>query len=199
MAYIGNNSVVQQFTPGADRFSGDGSTTAFTLSRPVGSVYDIQVSVDNVLQDPYTAYSVNNQTLTFTGTPPSGSYNIQVVYRSLITQSIKPSDGTVITSSFSNQAINNVAIGGTTASSGAFTTLNVSSTATFSANVNFDSNTLYLDATNNKVGVGTASPTQKLDVAGAGYFATGVTIRSTTVPNGYNLHVSQDEIGRAHV
>ena len=112
MAYIGNNSVVQQFTPGADRFSGDGSTTAFTLSRPVGSVYDIQVSVDNVLQDPYTAYSVNNQTLTFTGTPPSGSYNIQVVYRSLITQTIKPGDGTVITSSFSNQAINNVAIGG---------------------------------------------------------------------------------------
>jgi len=112
MGYIGNNSIVQQFTPGADRFSGDDSTVAFTLSRPVGSVFDIQVSVDNVVQDPYTAYSVNGQTLTFTGTPPTGSYNIQVVYRSLITQNIKPSPGTITTESFASQAIQNVAITG---------------------------------------------------------------------------------------
>lgn len=123
MAYIGNNAVTQQFVPGADRFSGDGSTTAFTLSRPVGSVFDIQVSVDNVIQDPYTAYGVNGQTLTFTGAPLVGSYNIQVVYRSLVTQTIKPGAGTITTEAFSNQAINNVAIGSTTASTGRFTDL----------------------------------------------------------------------------
>ena len=123
MAYIGNNAVTQQFVPGADRFSGDGSTTAFTLSRPVGSVFDIQVSVDNVIQDPYTAYGVNGQTLTFTGAPLVGSFNIQVVYRSLVTQTIKPGAGTITTEAFSNQAINNVAIGSTTASTGRFTDL----------------------------------------------------------------------------
>ena len=36
-----------------------------------------------------------------------------------------------------------------------------------SGNVNIDSNTLYVDATNNRVGVGTTSPSQRLHVAGS--------------------------------
>lgn len=35
-----------------------------------------------------------------------------------------------------------------------------------SSNVNFDSGTLFVDAANNRVGVGTTSPGEKLDVAG---------------------------------
>jgi hypothetical protein len=66
-----------------------------------------------------------------------------------------------------------------------------------STGINIDSNTLVVDATNNRVGVGTASPSQKLDVIGAGYFATAVSIRSTTIPSGYNLHVSQDDGDKA--
>jgi len=82
MAYIG--------TPPADRFvatkaasvySGDGSTTAFTLEHAVGSDEDILVSVDGVIQEPSVAYAVSSgTTLTFTGAPSSNSGNNIFVY-----------------------------------------------------------------------------------------------------------------------
>jgi len=83
----------------------------------------------------------------------------------------------------------NGAVGGTTPTAGAFTTLSAS--GAFSANggatlgdasgdaltinssavsipngLNFDSNTFVIDSTNNRVGVGTASPAHSVDVAG---------------------------------
>ncbi len=87
MAYLGNNNL--PFDPtrtaaaprDADRFSGNGSTTAFTLSRAVSKAVDIEVFVENVQQEPLTAYDVNSTTLTFTGAPPSGTNNVYVVYR----------------------------------------------------------------------------------------------------------------------
>ena len=87
MAYLGNSSL--PFDPtrtspaprDADRFSGNGSTVAFTLSRSVALAVDIEVFVENVQQEPITAYDVNGATLTFTGAPPSGTNNVYVVYR----------------------------------------------------------------------------------------------------------------------
>jgi len=62
--------------------------------------------------------------------------------------------------------IDGTAIGGTTAAAGAFTTLSYTSTLTGGTGViNIGSGQLYKDASGN-VGVGTASPTQKLDVNG---------------------------------
>jgi hypothetical protein len=91
----------------------------------------------------------------------------------------------------------NGAIGGTTPAAGAFTSLSAS--GAFSANggttlgdasgdaltinssavsipngLNFDSNTLVIDATNNRVGVGVASPSQAVDVSGS------VAVRAST-------------------
>lgn len=48
-----------------------------------------------------------------------------------------------------------------------------------SGNVAFDTNTLFVDATNNRVGVGTATPAVALDVVGAANFTGSVTIEST--------------------
>ena len=87
MAYLGNSSL--PFDPtrtspaprDADRFSGNGSTVAFTLSRSVALAVDIEVFVENVQQEPITAYDVSGATLTFTGAPPSGTNNVYVVYR----------------------------------------------------------------------------------------------------------------------
>lgn len=98
MAYVGNTPTTQAFTSAIDYFSGNGLTTAFTLSRPVASVAQVQVTVNNVPQNPSTAFSVSGQTLTFTGTPSSGTNNIYVQYTSPITQVITPSQGTVGTS-----------------------------------------------------------------------------------------------------
>ena len=82
MPYIGNPSA-QRFTSprAASVFSGDGSTTAFTLDHAVGSDEDILVSVDGVIQEPSVAYAVSNgTTLTFTAAPSSNSGNNIFVY-----------------------------------------------------------------------------------------------------------------------
>jgi hypothetical protein len=87
MAYLGNSSSIYDPTRtiasprDADRFSGNGSTTVFTLTRSVQKEVDLDVYVENVSQEPITAYSVSGTTLTFTGAPPSGTNNIYVVYR----------------------------------------------------------------------------------------------------------------------
>jgi len=55
----------------ADSFSGDGSTTAFTLSNS-GTTATTIVSINGVVQIPTTAYGVSGTTLTFTEAPASG-------------------------------------------------------------------------------------------------------------------------------
>lgn len=100
MAAIGNSPTQQAFTPAIDYFSGNGSTTAFTLSRPVASVAQVQVTIDNVAQNPSSAYTVSANTITFTSAPLSGTNNIYVYYTSPITQVIAPGQGTVTSESF---------------------------------------------------------------------------------------------------
>ena len=100
MAFIGNTNTTQAFTPAVDYFSGNGSTTAFTLSRPVASVAQVEAVIDNVVQNPSSAYTVSSNTITFTSAPLSGTNNIYVYYTSPITQLIAPGQGTVNLASF---------------------------------------------------------------------------------------------------
>jgi hypothetical protein len=95
MSYIGNSYLSQQFTPAVDYFNGNASTTAFTLSKTIGSVYDIQVVVENVPQNPASAFTVSGNVITFTSAPPSGTNNIYVRYTSPMTNVVKPAPGTV--------------------------------------------------------------------------------------------------------
>ena len=99
MAFIGNTNQTQAFTPAVDYFTGNGSTTAFTLSRPVASVAQVQAVIENVPQNPGTAFTVSGNTVTFSSAPPApyggGSNNIYIYYTSPITQVIQPSQGTV--------------------------------------------------------------------------------------------------------
>ena len=87
MAYIGN-SYSQQITQAAtDVFSGNGVTTTFTLTRPVQSAFTVEVVVDNVQQNPYTAFSINaSNQIVFSGPPASGSNNIYVMYNGGVAQ-----------------------------------------------------------------------------------------------------------------
>jgi len=80
MAYIGSTPTSQNFTSGTDYFSGTGSQTAFTLTRTVNSVNDIEVVINNVVQQPSTAYTLSGTTITFTSAPSSGTNNIYVRY-----------------------------------------------------------------------------------------------------------------------
>jgi hypothetical protein len=81
VAYIGSQTVnTQTFAQAADYFNGDGTTVAFTLSRTVYSTIQMQVVVNNVVQNPSSAYTVLNNTITFTSAPSAGSNNIYVLY-----------------------------------------------------------------------------------------------------------------------
>ena len=113
MAFIGNTNTTQAFTPAVDYFSGNASTTAFTLSRPVASVAQVQAVVNNVAQNPSDAFTVSGSTITFTSAPSTGTNNIYVYYTSPITQVIAPGQGTVTTTSLASGFTLPVASGGT--------------------------------------------------------------------------------------
>jgi len=143
MPYLGNtagNRFVA--SKAATQFSGDGSTTAFTLDHAVGSDEDILVSVDGVIQEPSVAYAVSSgTTLTFTAAPSNNSGNNIFVYYLFRTV------GTI-----SHPATNALQ-----ATSG-----------TFTGDVTVDTDTLKVDATNDSVGINTATP--------SGYYATDLVV-----------------------
>lgn len=85
MAYIGNTVQTQGFAPAIDYFNGNGVTVTFTLSRPVASVAQLIVAIDNVIQNPSSSFTVAGNAITFTSAPLAGTNNIWVEYTSLIT------------------------------------------------------------------------------------------------------------------
>ncbi len=107
MAYVGTPiDTTNQFQSlQGKRFSGDASTTAFTLDVAPSSTLDIEVFVENVRQDPNSAYSLSGTTLTFAAAPPSGTNNIYVVHQAKAVGTISPAAGTVNADSFDNTVI----------------------------------------------------------------------------------------------
>ena len=88
--HIGAGVVGQ--SPTVQTFSGDGSTTAFTLSSSIPNENFLQVYFDGVYQH-HTEYSVSGTTLTFTSAPPNGAA-IEVVIPT-VNGIGTPSDATV--------------------------------------------------------------------------------------------------------
>ena len=77
MSYIGNQPSQIAFV--SDQFSGNGSTTVFTMSVAPANTASVLVIVSGVVQDP-TTYSVSGTTLTFSAAPPTGTANISARY-----------------------------------------------------------------------------------------------------------------------
>ena len=84
MGYVGNEPTSNFTSVAKDVFSGDGSTTAFTLSK-ASTTNGVAVFVENVRQEPTTAYAVSGTTLTFTAAPVSASgNNIYVLHHNAV-------------------------------------------------------------------------------------------------------------------
>ena len=79
MPYLGNEPAVAYTSTTKDTFSGDASTTDFTLSKSA-NVNAVRVVVENVVQNPTVAYTCSGTTLSFTSAPPTGTNNIYVVH-----------------------------------------------------------------------------------------------------------------------
>ena len=80
MSYIGAQPTTGSFP--FDQFSGNGSTTAFTLTYAPASPTSIIVAISGVVQNP-NLYSVIGTTITFSPAPPTGTNNISVLYLGL--------------------------------------------------------------------------------------------------------------------
>jgi hypothetical protein len=80
MSYIGSVPTTAAFP--FDQFSGNGSTTAFTLTYAPASPTSIIVAISGVVQNP-NLYSVIGTTITFSPAPPTGTNNISVLYLGL--------------------------------------------------------------------------------------------------------------------
>jgi len=147
MSYIGSTPTTQSFVAGTDYFNGTGSQVAFTLSRSVNSVNDIEVIVNNVEQIP-SGYLVSGTTLTFSAAPSSGTSNVYVRYLSTTNLSLAIPAGT-------SASFNTV-----TATTLAATNLSYTGTLTGGTGVvNIGSGQVYKDASGN-VGIGTSSMTR---------------------------------------
>ena len=84
-------------------FSGNGTTTAFTLSNNPGNENNTQVYIDGVYQQK-TTYSVSGTTLTFSSAPPTGTNNIEVVMLTSTTVNT-PAAGSVVTASMADDSV----------------------------------------------------------------------------------------------
>jgi len=91
-SYQGNSPAIAYIsTPAVQQFSGDGSTTTFTLNRTVADKQSVLVSVDGVIQDAASAYTIpDGVTLTFTAAPSTGTANIFVNFLDLTAGSVTP-------------------------------------------------------------------------------------------------------------
>jgi hypothetical protein len=94
---LGSTNVV------VDRFSGNASTTGFTLSGSPGALNNTYVFVGGVYQQKNT-YTLSGTTLTFSSAPPNGTNNIEVVWTQPLAIGT-PSDDTVSTAKLQAGAV----------------------------------------------------------------------------------------------
>ena len=144
MAYLGASPLASFASPSKDTFSGDNSTTSFTMGQSVGDPNQIEVFVDNVRQEPTSAYTVSGTTLTFTGTPATGSNNIYVIHKQgVIGNGLLPTSGRdsdrigSLTVTGASTLTGNITAGGTLSG---VTTLTTSSTATIGGDTSITGN-----------------------------------------------------------
>ena len=98
MSYIGISPSTAAFP--FDQFSGNGTTTAFTMSYAPASTTSMVVCISGVVQNPNT-YGISGLTLTFSAAPPTGTNNIAVLYLGIPATSVTTPGNTAFFSSTS--------------------------------------------------------------------------------------------------
>ena len=182
MPYIGNTVQNQGFAPAIDYFSGNGVTVTFTLSRPIASVAQVICAIDNVIQNPSSAFTVSGNSITFTSAPLAGTNNIWVEYTSLITTyaaisqdpsvigDLTASGGFLSTGDFGNSYIDGVIVDYVTGAA-RLTTGPLDDMIFYHGGSSSRSEMMRLSYAGNSyvvgsLGINTTSPTEKLDVVG---------------------------------
>ena len=104
MSYLGQGPEFASFP--SKLFSGDGSTTDFTLDHAPPNDAALLVFIDGVRQDT-NAFSLSGTTLQMSAAPPSGTNNLEVVHLGLSVDVGTPGDNTITSAKIVDGAIVN--------------------------------------------------------------------------------------------
>ena len=107
MSYIGKQPEFTQYP--SKFFNGDGSAMTVTLDYAPPNDAALLVFIDGVRQDT-SAYGCVGTSLTFTGSVPSGTNNVQVVHMGLTQDVGVPGDDTVTTAKIQDDAVTSAKI-----------------------------------------------------------------------------------------
>ena len=106
MPYIGNQAV-QGYSSVPTKQDLTGATgTSLTLTHSVSSNESIDLYINNVRQEPGTAYTVAGNTVTLTGSVVATD-DIYVIYNNLALQTTVPPDGSVTTNKLATGTLTN--------------------------------------------------------------------------------------------
>jgi hypothetical protein len=197
VSYIGAEPTTAAFP--FDQFSGNGTTTAFTLTYAPASTTSIIVAISGVVQNP-NLYSVIGTTITFSPAPPTGTNNISVLYLGLPVQIGTPIPGSRLELALGSAANPSLTFLGDT-NTGIFSP--AADTIAFSEG---GTEVARFDSSGN-LGIGTSSTSFKLDVAGnarvGNVYGTGLTItvagNSITYPADNTLAFNTNNTERARI
>ena len=104
MGYVGNQSTNAYSSLPAKQDLTGATGTSLTLSHAVAGPESIDLFINNVRQEPTTAYSVSDTTVTLTGSVVATD-DIYVVYNGLALQTIVPPDGSVTSAKIADNAV----------------------------------------------------------------------------------------------
>ena len=109
MGYVGNQQA-EGFVQRPTKQDLTGATgTSLTLSHAVSKEEDIDLYINNVKQEPTTAYTVSDTAVTLTGSVVATD-DIYVVYNSLALQTVTPPDGSVTSAKLASGAVTDAKI-----------------------------------------------------------------------------------------
>ena len=174
MGYVGNQTTTAFTSMAKQDITGDGGT-GYTLDHAVANAQEIEVFVNNVRQEPGTAYTVSGTTLTMTGNVASTD-DFYVVFQGKAIQTVVPPDGSVTSAKLDT----NIDIAGT---------LDVTGTLTADGNVDVSGHVkptliaFEASLSANHTGFDTTS------------FGTVVPFNQTTYNNGSGYNTSGSDIG----
>jgi len=159
-----------------DAFTGDGTTTAFTLTSEISQEDNTQVYIDGVYQSKAN-YTTSGTTLTFSTAPPTGTA-IEVVNFTGIQESQMDGSGTAnyVTKWLDSDTLTDSII------TDDGSTVTVNGDAIVTGDLIVDTDTLYVDSANNRVGININYPAVALDVVGditSSGTITGTTLEGT--------------------
>lgn len=148
MGYVGNQTTNSYSSLAKQTITGDGGTS-YTLDHAVSNAQEVEIFVNNVRQEPGVAYTVNGTALTMTGNV-AASDDFYVVFQGKALQTVTPPDLSVTTAKIVD---------------GNVTSAKLDTNIAIDGDLTVDTSTLKVDSTNNRVGVGTASPTRLVDLS----------------------------------